>query len=134
MKILALVLRIIFGLHFLLNGLNFFFHVVNIKGPNNPIATELMGGFVQSGLFDVAKVTEITVGILLLTNRFVPLALVLAVPVASIIAFVDITLVRTLVGGWILGGGTILLNAALLVCYLKYYKPMLAFRTTPGLD
>lgn len=132
MKLAVTVLRLLFGLHFLINGLNFFFHFFTIAPPHSVLANELMHGFVASGMFNIAKTVEVVVGILLLTNLFVPLALVLAVPVASIIAFVDVLLIGTPIGGWLLGGGTLLLNVLLLLGYFRYYRPMLQMKTTPG--
>jgi putative oxidoreductase len=133
MKLTITILRILFGLHFLINGLNFFFHFFTIPLPHNPVAVNIVKDMVASGvIFNAVKTIEVTVGVLLLANRFVPLALVLAFPVAVNIFFVDVFLVGTLFGGWILGGGTLLLNAALLLGYLKYYKPMLAMKTEPG--
>lgn len=134
MRTAVAVVRILFGLHFLINGTNFFVHFFTIPAPHSPLATGLMGALVASGLFNFAKTTEVVVGVLLLLNLYVPLALVLALPVAVIIAYVDVVLIGTLFGGWILGGGTLLLNAILLVAYLKYYRPMLQMRTTPGVE
>ena len=127
------VLRLLFGLHFLVNGANFFFPFLKIAPPHSPMALMLMHAFVASGLFNFAKTTEVVTGILLLSNRFVPLALVAAFPVACIIAYVDVVLIGTWLGGWVLGGGTILLNAVLLFGYLRYYRPMLTMKSEPGL-
>ncbi len=127
------VLRLLFGLHFLVNGANFFFPFFSIAPPHSPMALMVMHALVTSGLFNFAKTTEVVVGVALLSNRFVPLALVLAFPVACIIAYVDVVLIGTLFGGWVLGGGTLLLNAALLLGYLRYYRPMLTMRSAPDL-
>lgn len=133
MKTAIMVLRLLFGLHFLVNGLNFFFHFFTIPLPHNPVAVALVKDMVASGvIFNAVKTVEVTVGVLLLANRFVPLALVLAFPVAINIFFVDVFLVGTLFGGWILGGGTLLLNVVLLFSYFKYYRSMLEMKTEPG--
>ena len=126
------ILRILFGLHFLLNGLNFFLHLVDIPKPSNPLALELMGALVHSGIFDIAKVVEVTTGAALLLNRFVPLALVLAFPIAVVVGYMDVVLIGTWFGGWVAGGGTVLLNAALLLAYFKYYRPMFVMKADPG--
>ena len=83
-------------------------------------------------MFTAVKVIEVSTGVAILTNRFVPLALVVALPVAVNIFFVDVFLVRTWFGGYVLGGGTLLLNVALLFGYLKYYRPMLSARSEPA--
>lgn len=125
-------LRLIFGLHFLLNGLNFFFHFFNVPAPANPLATQFMKAMVDTGvIFTAVKSVEVITGALLLVNRFVPLALVAALPVAVNVFFVDVFLIRTWFGGYVLGGGTLLLNVVLLLGYLKYYQPMLRARAEP---
>jgi hypothetical protein len=42
-------------------------------------------------------------------------------------------LIGTWFGGWVLGGGTVLLNGILLLAYVNYYKPFLVFRSEPSL-
>jgi len=119
-------LRLLFGLHFLLNGLNFFFHFFNVPAPANPLATQFMRAMVDTGvIFTAVKLTEVTTGALLLANLFVPLALMAALPVSLNVFFVDVFLIGTWFGGYVLGGGTLLLNVLLLLAYLKYYRPML---------
>jgi hypothetical protein len=127
------VLRCVFGLHFLLNGLNFFLHFFDIPLPHNPVAVDFVRALNDTGVvFTAVKVIEVSTGAALLANRFVPLALVVALPVAVNVFFVDVFLVRTWFGGYVLGGGTLLLNAALLLAYLKYFRPMLSARAEPA--
>lgn len=124
-KVVA-ALRILFGLHFLVNGANFFFHFFSVPPPQNPLATQFMKAMVETGvIFTAVKTVEVVAGIALLANRFVPLALVVALPVSVNIFFVDVFLIGTWFGGWVLGAGTLLLNVVLLFAYLKYYRPML---------
>lgn len=132
MKAAVTALRLLFGLHFLVNGLNFFFHFITIPPPHSGLATEVMHAFIDTGMFGIAKTVEVTTGIALLANRFVPTALVIAFPVSVVIGYVDVLLIGTWFGGWVLGGGTVLLNAVLLLAYLNYYKPFLVFRSEPG--
>ena len=128
------VIRLIFGFHFLFNGLNFFFHFMSIPLPHNPVAVNFVKAMNDTGIvFTAVKVIEVSTGLALLLNRFVPLALVIALPVSVNIFFVDVFLIGTWFGGWVLGGGTLLLNAVLLLCYLKYYRPMLSVRAEPAM-
>jgi len=124
--------RIVFGLHFLLNGLNFFIHFFDVTPPHSPAALDLMRSLVQSGMFDIVKTVEVITGIAILANLYVPLALVVAFPVALGVAYVDVVLIGTWFGGWVLGLGTVGLNAALLLAYLPYYRPLFAARSAPG--
>lgn len=130
----ALILRILFGLHFFVNGLNFYFHFFPVGGAMGPEARSFVQSLVTSGLIELVKVTEVLVGIALLTNRFVPLAAVLAMPVSVGIVYTD----AVLIGGWLVGGvlgfGTLLLNLALILCYFSYFRPFLQPRSQPGLQ
>ena len=133
MKSTVTVLRFVFGLHFLLNGLNFFLHFFVIPLPHDPVAVNFVKALADTGIvFTAVKVIEVSTGVALLANRFVPLALVVALPVAVNVFFVDVFLVRTWFGGYVLGGGTLLLNVALLFAYLRYYRPMLSARSEPA--
>ncbi len=127
------VVRVIFGLHFLFNGLNFFFHFMAIPLPHNPVAVNFVKAMNDTGIvFNAVKIIEVSTGLALLVNRFVPLALVVALPVSMNVFFVDVFLIGTWFGGWVLGAGTLLLNVVLLFSYLKYYRPMLSIRAEPA--
>jgi uncharacterized membrane protein YphA (DoxX/SURF4 family) len=85
---LPTVARYLLGLAFFVFGLNGFLHFIPqppISGPPaNFIAAMLATGY----LFPLVKGTEVVAGLLLLSNRFVPLALALLAPVlVNIVAF-----------------------------------------------
>ena len=73
--------RIFLGLIFFVFGLNGFLGFM----PNPPVTPEagaLMGAFAKAGyFFPLLKATEVIAGLMLLANRFVPLALILLAPV-----------------------------------------------------
>ena len=80
--------RVFLGVILAIFGLNGFFNflpAVSLEGP----ALDFVGALVATGyLFPLVKLTEITCAVLLLTNRLVPLALVLLTPVLiNIFAF-----------------------------------------------
>lgn len=86
------VTRILLGLLFVVFGLNYFFKMMPTP-PMEGAALELMKGFAGTGyFFPVVKVIEIAVGIALLTNRFVPLALVVLAPITVNIALINFIL------------------------------------------
>jgi len=73
--------RLLFGLAFLIFGLNGFLHFMS-NPPVTPEAGELLGAFAKTGyFFPMIKLIEISVGIMLLVNRFSPLAIVLITPI-----------------------------------------------------
>jgi putative oxidoreductase len=78
---LPLVVRSLLGAMFVFSGLNGFFQFV--PAPPMPAAAgALLGAFAAAGyLFPLIKGTELLVGLLLLSGRFVPLALTVLAPV-----------------------------------------------------
>ncbi len=82
--------RVLLGLVFFVFGLDYFLHL--LPQPTGPVPEGAMafgGALMKSGyMFPLIKGTEVLVGALLLSNRFVPLALVLIAPVlVNIVAF-----------------------------------------------
>lgn len=88
MKGLAAALRVLLGLIFLIFGLNGFFHF--LPNPTMPsAAVSFFGALYATGyMVPLLFATQVVGGALLLSGRFVPLALVLLAPViVNIIAF-----------------------------------------------
>ena len=85
-KYAPIVARSLLGLIFFVFGLNGFIHFLP-QPPMPPAAGQFVGALVQSGyLFTLLKVIEVLSGALLLSGRFVPLALVLLAPIIVNIA------------------------------------------------
>ena len=81
MKTIGTSARLLLGLIFFVFGLNGFLHFIPAPPLPEP-AMNLIGAMISSGyLFYSVKITEIVCGAMLLTNTFVPLALVLVAPV-----------------------------------------------------
>jgi hypothetical protein len=119
--------RILLGLVFFVFGLDYF--VGLFPKPTDPLPadlTALMNGFIQSHyLFPLIKGTEVVVGALLLSNRFVPLALTLIAPVIVNIVAVHAFLAPS--------GLPVALFVLVLELYLAWshraaFRPMLASR------
>jgi putative oxidoreductase len=80
MKIVILIARLLLGLIFVVFGLNGFLNF--IKGPMpSGLAAQFVGALVLSHYFWVVAAIQVAGGVLLLVNRYVPLALVLLGPV-----------------------------------------------------
>lgn len=128
---LPAVARVLMGLMFLVFGLNGFLHF--IPEPKTPMpegAAAFAGALMKSGyMFPLVMGTQLTVGILLLVNRFVPLALALLAPViVNIIAFH----VFLQPAGLAPGAVALLLELYLAWSYRGAYRSMLAPRARPG--
>lgn len=94
MKIAATIARYLLGLIFLVFGLNHYLNFI----PMGPMPTGLAGQFtvalLQSHYIYVVAFFEVVPAILLLVNRYVPLALTLLGPVIFNILLVGILLTR----------------------------------------
>jgi putative oxidoreductase len=80
MKIVSLIARYLLGLVFLVFGLNGFFHFLPMQMPQG-VALQFAGAMAASHYMDFVFAVQLVGGILLLVNRFVPLALVFLGPV-----------------------------------------------------
>ena len=87
-------------------------------------ATDFLGAILATGyLMLLVKVLEIGIGVLLLVNRYVPLALVLLAPISINIVSFHLFLDPAGIGAAAL---VMLLNAYLLFAYRNQYKPLLS--------
>ena len=87
MKYIFVIARVLLGLVFTVFGLNAFLHFF----PSPPVpglAGQFMGALLGSHYYVIAFGTELIGGVLLLSNRYVPLALTLLGPViVNILSF-----------------------------------------------
>lgn len=120
--------RVLLGLVFTVFGSNFFLHFLPhppMPEPAVEFATALSDSFVMT----LVKSVEVAAGLLLLSNRFVPLALALLAPIVVGINGFHLTLAPA-------GGGAAYLVFALEL-YLAYtyreaFKPMLEAHVKPS--
>src|SRR5688500_7705102 len=87
MSRIPMVLRILLGLAFTVFGLNHFLGFLPPQDPPPAEAAAFLGAFASSKFLGLVKAIEIAVGLLLLSNRFVPLALTLLAPLLVGMAF-----------------------------------------------
>jgi len=81
MRIVILVARLLLGLIFLVFGLNGFLNFLSMGPMPAGLAGQFIGALFLSHYFWVVAALQIVGGVLLLLNRFVPLALVLLGPI-----------------------------------------------------
>ena len=86
MKIAALISRLLLGLIFVVFGLNGFLQFIHMPPPTG-VAAQFFGAIFASRYYVVIFGLQVIGGLLLLLNRFVPLALVLLAPVIVNIFF-----------------------------------------------
>jgi putative oxidoreductase len=81
MKIASVIARFLLGLIFLVFGLNGFFHFLPMSPPPSGTAAQFFGALYVSNYLVVIFLLQIVGAILLLLNRYVPLALTLLAPI-----------------------------------------------------
>ncbi|HSH94392.1 MAG TPA: DoxX family membrane protein [Roseimicrobium sp.] len=129
-RIATTVVRFLLGLPLVVFGLNMFFNF--IPQPTTPLpegAAAFAGALANSGyMMQLIGVTQLVVGVMLVTNRFVPLALALFAPfMVNSIAF-HVFLEPS---GLIMAGIFMALELYLAWAYRASYRSMLAARVTP---
>jgi uncharacterized membrane protein YphA (DoxX/SURF4 family) len=80
MKVVATIARILLGLAFLVFGMNHYLHFIPMPMPTGA-AGQFIGVLFTTRYLNVVAVFEVVPAILLLFNRFVPLAVALLAPV-----------------------------------------------------
>ena len=81
MKIISLIARLLLGLTFVVFGLNGFLNFLSMGPMPTGLAGQFIGALFLSHYYWVVAALQIAGGVLLLVNRFVPLALVLLGPI-----------------------------------------------------
>jgi uncharacterized membrane protein YphA (DoxX/SURF4 family) len=119
--------RVAFGVHALLSGINYFYPLV----PPPPVNLSPAGPFVAEmdavGLYALIKVVEVLVGVLLIANVYVPLALVLEMPTTMSIFFLN-TFVDSSPRQLYTGPKELIFNLLLILAYWAYFRPLLTAR------
>lgn len=113
--------RIILGLIYLLFGLNFFFPFLGtppqVDGPAESFTTGL---FMSGYFFPLLKGLEVILGLALLARVFVPLALVLLMPISVNILLFHVFLTDNAILSIVM----VALQLYLAWAYRDYYKPL----------
>ncbi len=130
MRIVALVARLLLGLIFLVFGLNAFLQFMSMGPMPAGLAGQFIGALFQSHYMWVVAALQIIGGLLLLINRFVPLALVLLGPV-----MVNILLYHLLLNlsGIVLAVIVTLLWFIVFYVHRQYFSGMFVQKTTLAL-
>ncbi|HLY42932.1 MAG TPA: DoxX family membrane protein [Terracidiphilus sp.] len=97
MKIVATIARYLLGLIFLVFGADKFIHFMHAQLPPG-VAGQFMTVLMTTGYIMFVGAFEVTGGVLLLINRFVPLALCLLAPVIVNIVLTGILLTQMALG------------------------------------
>ena len=130
-RITTAIIRVLLGLMFLVLGLNGFLNFMPAPKDLPPDMITVSTGLMKGGYMAVVSATEIIVAALLLTNRFVPLALTLLAPiVVGILTFHIAIAPATIVPGIVV----LVLELYLAWAYRSAFRPMLRAKVSPGAD
>ena len=121
-SISVIATRIVLGLIYFVFGLNFFFQFLPTPPSPGGIADAFVGGLFQSGyFFPMLKGIEVVLGAFLLIRLFVPLALVILMPISLNILLFHAFLTP---GNATMGIVIVLIHVYLAWAYREYYKPL----------
>jgi hypothetical protein len=123
------VVRVLLGLGFVVFATNYFIPFLPQPEPPPPAAMPFLAGFAGSGFLTFVKVIELGAGLLLLSNRFVPLALALLAPIVVGIMFVHVVLAPA---GLPVAIVFLALEVITAWTYRGAFAPMLKAKTTPS--
>ena len=128
---LPTVARFLMGLLFFVTGLNGFLHFLPEPAQAMPEgAAAFAGAMLKTGyFFPLVMATQLVTGVLLLANRWVPLALALIAPVVVNIVAFHLFLAPSGLGMALL---VLVLEVYLAWAYRQAFRPMLRARVAPG--
>jgi len=126
-------LRLVFASWMIPAGLNHFVPLFPQPMGSRPLSHELVVALIDSHLFDVVKAVELLAGVSALTGLYLPLALLVCMPVSFCVFFWDAAL-----EGWgsraaLFGYAALLCNVLLCLGYFASYRSMFARRSQPTL-
>jgi uncharacterized membrane protein YphA (DoxX/SURF4 family) len=123
------IVRVLLGLIFLLFGLNGFLNFMPAPKDLPPDIITVSTALMKGGYLTVVSGAELIVALLLLTNRFVPLALALLAPIiVGILTFHIAIAPATIVPGIIV----LVMELFLAWAYRGAFRPMLRPKVSPG--
>lgn len=126
MKYAIWFVRLVFVAWMLPAGVNHFIPLFAQPLGNMPLSRELFAALDASHLFDLVKAVELIAALCVLTGLYVPLGLLLCMPISFCVWYWDAPL-----QGWgsisaLYGWGVLLTNALLCLAYVRNYRTMLA--------
>ena len=128
-RISTAIVRVLLGLMFLVFGLNGFLNFIPAPKDMPQEIMNVMGALMKAGYMTVVSGAEVLVAVLLLTNRFVPLALALLAPIIVGIITYHVAMQPATIGPGIV---VLLMELYLAWAYRGAFRPMLRMRTIPG--
>jgi uncharacterized membrane protein YphA (DoxX/SURF4 family) len=131
MKYAVWFVRLIFAAWMIPAGLNHFVTLFPQPLGTQPLSQELFLALFDSHLFDLVKLVELVAGIGVLFGLWVPLSLVICMPVSFCVWYWDTPLEGWHSGASIFGTAVLVCNVLLLLAYYSSYRSMFAWPAAP---
>ncbi len=131
MKYVVLWFRIYFGMHLLYSAMRYLLHFDAGVGPSpDSVGGQFVAAITVTGIYHAVKIIELIVGAMLIANLFVPLALVIEMPISIVIFILNFLIVGT--GRQLFSGPQeVILNVLMILFYGRYYAPLFKFNPVP---
>ncbi len=129
LRIATAIVRVLLGLMFLTFGLNGFLNFIPAPKDLPAEIVAVSTGLANGGYMAVVAATEIIVAVLLLINRFVPLALALLAPILVGILTFHIAIAPSTIGPGVV---VTAMELYLAWAYRGAFRPMLRSKVSPG--
>ena len=121
--------RLIFAAWMVPAGLNHFIPLFAQPLGSQHLSRELFTALWDSSLFDYVKLVELLTGLGALTGFYLPMALVIGMPVSFCVWYWDTVLEGSRAAYF--GGAVLLCNVLLLIFFAKTYRDIFTVRATP---
>ncbi len=131
MKYAIWFVRLLFAAWMVPAGLNHFVPLFPQPLGTQPLSQELFQALWSSHLFDLVKAVELIAGVTVLTGFFMPLGLVICMPVSFCVWYWDTPLEGWGSGASIFGTAVLVCNVLLCLAYIGNYRSMFAMRAQP---
>ena len=131
MKYAVWFVRLVFAAWMIPAGLNHFVPLFPQPLGTQPLSQELFLALFDSHLFDLVKAVELVAGLGVLFGFYLPLSLVICMPVSFCVWYWDTPLEGWSSGAAIFGAAVLISNVLLCLAYIRSYRPMFALRATP---
>ncbi len=123
------IVRILLGLMFLVFGMNGFLNFMPAPKDIPQEIMNVMGALMNAGYMTVVSGAEVLIAVMLLTNRFVPLALAMLAPIIVGILTFHVAMQRATIGPGVV---VLVMELYLAWAYRGAFRPMLRAKTNPG--
>ena len=128
-RISTAIVRVLLGLMFLVFGLNGFVNFIPAPKDMPQEIMNVMAALMKAGYMTVISGAEVLIALMLLANRFVPLALAFLAPIVVGIITFHVAMAPATIGPGIV---VLVMELYLAWAYRGAFRAMLHGKTTPG--